>query len=221
MLDYIYFYFELFAFFVCLYTFKKLDRNFKVFLPFLAFIVIYEFANLKYWTLWHHTNAWSNNLETIIEIIIYSRFISSLDKRKQYRKNVRIVLIIIVLFSFIDMIFIQGFFMLNTIAIVFQYSMLTVLVCLYYFNLINNVDESLDIIRYPPFWATAGILFYTLAFLFFYIAFGYMAYKKNYQFFILARVIPNIACLILYSLLSVAFIYQYKKASSMNNIKTL
>ena len=221
MLDYIYFYFELFAFFVCLYTYKKLDRNFKVFLPFLAFIVIYEFANLKYWTLWHHTNAWCSNLETIIEIVIYTRFISALDTRKSYKKSVNIVLFIIVLFSFIDMIFIQGFFMLNTIAIVLQYSMLTVLVCLYYFKLINNVDESLDIIRHPPFWATAGILFYTLAFLFYYIAFSYMAYKQNYKFFILAQVIPNIACLILYSLLSVAFIYQYKKAKSIAVIKTV
>jgi len=221
MLDSIYFYFELFAFFVCLYTYKKLDRNFKVFLPFLSFIVIYEFANLKYWTLWHHTNAWCSNLESIIEIIIYTRFISALDKRKQYRKNVRIVLFIVVLFSFIDMIFIQGFFMLNTIAMVIQYSMLTVLVCLYYFNLMNNVDENLDIIRYPPFWATAGILFYALAFIFYHVAYSYMAYKQNYQFFLLAQVIPNIACLILYSLLSVAFIYQYKKASSINVIKTL
>ena len=221
MLDYIYFYFELFAFFVCLCTYKKLDRNFKIFLPFLAFIVIYEFASLKYWTLWHHTNAWSNNLESIIEVVIYTRFISTLDKRKPYRKNVRLVLFIIVFFSFIDMIFIQGFFMLNTIAMVLQYSMLTVLVCLYYFNLINNVDENLDIIRYPPFWATAGILFYALAFIFYHVAFSYMAYKHNYHFFILAQVIPNIACLILYSLLSVAFIYQYKKANSINAIKTL
>jgi len=220
MLDYIYFYFELFSFFVCLFTYKKLDRNFKVFLPFLTFIVIYEFANLKNWMLWHNTNAWCNNLESIIEIIIYTRFISSLDKRKQYRKNVRLLLFIIVLFSFIDMIFIQGFFMMNTIAMVFQYSMLTVLVCFYYFNLINNVDENLDIMRYPPFWATAGILFYALAFMFYHVAFSYMVYKQNYHFFILARVIPNIACLILYSLLSIAFIYQYKKANSINIIKT-
>ncbi|WP_419700332.1 hypothetical protein [Mucilaginibacter sp. NFX135] len=119
------------------------------------------------------------------------------------------------------MIFIQGFFMLNTIAMVIQYSMLTVLVCLYYFNLMNNVDENLDIIRDPPFWATAGILFYALAFMFYHVAFSYMAYKQNYHFFILARVIINIACLILYSLLSVAFIYQYKKAGFNNVIKTL
>ncbi len=221
MLDDIYFYFELFSFFVCIYTYKKLDSNFKVFLPFLAFIVIYEFASIKYWTLWHHTNAWCSNLESILETIVYARFISSLDKRKSYRKKVHIALFIIVLFSFIDMAFIQGFFMLNTIAMVLQNSMLTVLVCLYYSNLINNVNENLDIVRYPPFWATAGILFYALAFIFFHVAFSYMAYKQNYHFFILAQVIPDIACLILYSLLSVAFIYQYKKAKSTNVIKTL
>ncbi|NHA07767.1 hypothetical protein G7092_28470 [Mucilaginibacter sp. HC2] len=221
MLDYIYFYFELFAFFVCLYTYKKLDRNFKVFLPFLAFIVIYEFANIKYWTLWHHTNVWCYNLESIIETIIYTHFISALDKRKPYRKKVHIALFIIVLFSFIDMAFIQGFFMLNTIAMVLQNSMLTVLVCLYYFNLINNIDEKLDIVRYPPFWATAGILFYALSFMLYHVAYSYMAYKQNYHFLILATVIPDIACLILYSLLSVAFIYQYKKAKSINAIKTL
>jgi len=217
MLDYIYFYFEFLAFSVCLYTYKKLDRNFKVFLPFLAFVVVYEFANIKNWLLWHHTNAWCNNLESIIEIIIYSRFLASLDKRKEYRKKINIALCIIVVFSFIDMLFIQGLFMMNTIAMVFQYCLLTILVCLYYFNLINNVDESLDIIRYPPFWAAAGILFYALAFIFYHIAFSYMVYKQNYHFYILAHVIPNIACLILYSLLSTAFIYQYKQAKSVNN----
>lgn len=218
MLDIIYFYFEFLAFGVCLYTYKKLDRNFKVFLPFLAFVVVYEFANIKSWLLWRHTNAWCANFESIIEIIIYSRFLASLDKRKEYRKKIDIALFIVVVFSFIDMLFIQGFFAMNTIAMVFQYCLLTILVCLYYSHLINNVDESLDIIRYPPFWATAGILFYALAFIFYHIAFSYMVYKQNYHFYLLALVIPNIACLILYSLLSIAFIYQYKQAKFVNNV---
>jgi hypothetical protein len=218
MLNSLYFFFECFAFICCLFVYKSLDKNFKGFLPFLAFIVIYEFANIKDWMLWRHTNTWCNNFEGLIEVTFYSRFIASLDKRTSYRKKVTYLLLIVLIISFIDMLFIQGIFSGNTIAGVVQCSFLAILICIYYYNLINNSDEYLDLIHYPPFLATIGILFYTIATVFYQAAFSYMVYKNNYQFYIIYKVVTNGTCVILYSMLSAAFICQYRKTKQLLNV---
>jgi len=206
MLDYLYFFFELLALISCAYSYKKLDQNFKIFLPFLVFIVIYEFANIYNWLNWHNTNAWCSNFEGIVELVVYGWFMASLDKRKQYRKKVYITVAAGIVITFVDMFFIQGFWNLGTIAIVIQNTILATLVCIYYHNLLNNNDEYLNLLRYPPFYATIGLLFYSLANFFYYAVFSYMLYKNNYYFYILARVITDIGCIFIYSLLAVSFL---------------
>jgi hypothetical protein len=206
MLDYLYFFFELLALISCVYSYKKLDQNFKIFLPFLIFIVVYEYANIYNWLMWNHSNAWCNNLEGIVELFVYGRFMASLDKRKQYRKKVYIAVAAGTVITLIDMFFIQGFWNLGTIAIVIQNGILATLVCIYYHNLINNTDEYLDLLRYPRFYATIGLLFYALTNFFYYAVFSYMLYKNNYNFYILARVFTDLGCVFIYSLLAVSFL---------------
>ena len=206
MLDYLYFFFELLALISCVYSYKKLDQNFKIFLPFLIFIVVYELANIFGWLMWNHTNAWCNNMEGIVELVVYGRFMASLDKRRLYRKRVYTAVVAGSVITLIDMFFIQGFWNLGTIAIVLQNTLIATLVCIYYHNLINNTDEYLDLLRYPPFYATIGLLFYSLANFFYFAVFSYMQYKNNYNFYILARVITDIGCIFIYSLLAVSFL---------------
>lgn len=206
MLDYLYFIFELFAFISCIVFYKKLDQNFRIFLPFLAFIVAYEYVNLFGWLNWHNTNAWCNNIEGLIELTVLGYFMASLDKRIAYRRKVYGVIIAGVIFSIIDIFFIQGFWTLGTIGIVLQNTILAILVCIYYYTLINSSDEYLDLLSYPPFYATIGLLFYSLTNFFYFAFFSYMAYTKNYHFFLVARVICDIGCIFLYSLLAVSFI---------------
>jgi hypothetical protein len=202
----LYIYFELFALICCIVSYKKLDKNFKIFLPFLVFVVIYEYVNIYNWLLWHHTNAWCNNLEGILELGVYGYLIPSFDKRKTYRKKAYLFVAAGILFSFIDYFFLQGIWHLNTIAFVLQYSIVAILVCLYYFNLVKNSDEYLDLLSYPPFYTTVGLLLYSLASFFYYCFFSYMVYKNNFHFYILAKVMPTISSLILYTLLGVSFI---------------
>jgi hypothetical protein len=208
MLYYIYFYFELFAFISCLYCYKRLDSNFKIFLPFLAFIVIYEFINMNYLhlLLWHHTNAWCNNVEVIIELAVYGWFMASLDKRKAYRKKVHIAVAASIAITLVDIFFIQGFWSLSTIAIILKNTLLAILVCVYYYNLLNNVNEHQDLLNFPPFLVTVGLLLYSLTNFFFYAFFNYLVYRNNYHFLKLAQVIPQISCIFIYSPLGVAFL---------------
>jgi hypothetical protein len=213
MLYYINFVFELFAFICCAYTYKKLDSNFKIFLPLLAFVVIYEFVNMYFLNLllWHHTNAWCNNLESIIELAVYGYFIASLDKRKTYRKKVHIAVIACLIITFIDIFFIQGFWTLCTIGIVLKNALLAILVCSYYYNLLNNADDYPNLITFPPFLATMGLLMYTLGNFFYFAFFDYLVNKNNDLFSKLSGIFPIIGCIFLYSLLTLSFLCFLKR----------
>ncbi|MDB5003441.1 MAG: hypothetical protein JWQ34_1666 [Mucilaginibacter sp.] len=206
MLYYNYFYAELLALASCMYAYRKLDSNFKIFLPFLAFVVIYEFANIYNLLLWHHTNVWSVNFEEIVELAVYGRFMASLDKRKTYRNKVYITIAAGIIISLIDVFFIQGFWSLGTIAIVLKNTILAVLVCIYYYNLLNNADDYPDLLGFPPFLATMGLLLYSLANFFYFAFFDYLVRKNNYVFLKLAQVIPQIGCILIYLLLSISFL---------------
>lgn len=206
MLVYIYFYSELLALISCIYAYKKLDSNFKVFLPFLAFIVLYELANIYDLLLWRHTNAWCGNFEGMIELVVYGRFVASLDKRKAYRTKVYMAIAAGIVITFIDIFFFQGFWTPNTIAIALQNTILTTLVCIYYYNLLNNSDEYPDLLKFPPFFATMGLLLYSLTSFFYNVFFSYMVSVKSYRFFIVARIINEISCVAIYSLLAISFL---------------
>ncbi|WP_183561829.1 hypothetical protein [Mucilaginibacter sp. SP1R1] len=183
-----------------------MDKNFKWFLPFLIFVVIYEFVNMYNWMLLHNSNAWCNNLEGILELTLYGLFIASLHKKKAYRNRVYMVTLAGALLSLIDIVFIQGFWKLATIAMLIQNSILVVLVCIYFYSLFNDDDENLNLITHPPFLVATGILFTSLGCFFYYATFSYMIYRNNYHFYILAKVLPSISSLIFNSLLTFAFI---------------
>jgi hypothetical protein len=213
MLSYIFFIFELSAFICCAFTYKKLDDNFKIFLPFLAFVVVYEFINMSYLNLllWHHTNAWCNNLENIIELAVYGYFMASLYKGTTHRKKVYIAVIACLVITVIDIFFIQGFWTLCTIGVVLKNALLAILVCSYYYSLLNNSDDYPDLITFPPFLATMGLLMYSLGNFFYYAFFDYLVHSKNHGFAILALVIPQIGCIFLYSLLTLSFLCFLKR----------
>jgi heme A synthase len=156
--------------------------------------------------LWHHTNAWCNNLEGIIELVVYGYFMASLDKRKPYKKKVYIAVAAGIVITLVDIFFIHGFWMLGTTAIIAQNIIQAVLVFNYYYNLIHNLDEYPDLISYPPFLAATGLLLYSLANCFYFTTFDYLAYKKDYQYPMIVQVIHEISNVFLYTLLGVAFL---------------
>jgi hypothetical protein len=204
----IYFIFELFALVCCAYAYKKLDNNFKIFLPFLVFIVIYEFINIYdiKLLLWHHSNAWCNNLESFIELIVYGQFMASLDARKNYKTRIYIATTIGVIITFIDIFFIHGLWNLATVAMVAQSIMLTCMACVYLYNLFNYSDEYPDLLRFPPFLIAIALLFYSSVNYFFFAPFDNLLAKYNAHLFGIAYLAHEIGIIFLYTFLGLAFL---------------
>jgi len=194
------------TFLFCLYAYKQLDTNFKWFLPYLAFTVVFETANFFNWLIINHTNSWAGNIEELIEFILFTYFMTTLAKRESYKKKVYIFAAFVILFSLIDMAFIQGIWALNTIAMVIQALFILTLICIYYHNLFEEAEEGLALIKHPPFLVATGLLFYFLSKSFYYSCYSYMVYKNNYHFYILAATIPGLSNLLLNSLLIYTFL---------------
>ena len=205
------------AFICCVHAYKRLDKNFKWFLPYLGFVIVYEFATMRGWLTLNHTNSWCNNAEGLMEFLLFIYFMVSLTNKASYKKKVYQLAAIITLLSIIDMLFIQGIWKLNTMAIVLQDLFVLALICIYYGKLLNEAPEHLVLLKHPPFIAVTGLLFYFLSNTFYYSCFSYMAYKNNYHFYILAETLPGISNLLLNLLLIYAFICfsKTKKLSSL------
>ncbi|UOE49651.1 hypothetical protein MTO98_01025 [Mucilaginibacter sp. SMC90] len=214
MLDSLYYVTFIAAFVCCIFTYKSLDQNFKWFLPFLAFGVVYNFPPVFQLLIIRHTNAWCNNFEDILEFICYATFIMSFEKRAKRKKHMYIVAGIIIVLSVIDIFWIQGFWKRATIAIVTQNLFGLWLICSYYYRLLNDDNEEyIELMTYPPFLAVTGIFFYYLAMTFYYSCFSFMVYKNNYHFYLIAATLLDLNSLIINGLFSFSFICFFRKNS--------
>lgn len=206
MLYNLYFISLIIAFLICLYTYKQLDRNFRWFRWYLPFVICVEVASMRGLLIINHTNSWCNNNISLMEFILFTYLITSFNEEALYKKKVYIFAGIIILISLIDMIFIQGIWRLNTIALILQELFVLTLICIYYYNLLKEAREHLVLLKHPPFLAATGLLFYFLSNSAYYSCYSYMAYKNNYHFLILAQTIPGLSNLLLNSLLISAFL---------------
>jgi hypothetical protein len=202
-----YFFFESVALLTVLFQFKNLkNSNYKYFLPFLVFIVAYEYGNIRDWFYIRHSNLYITNITEIASFLFYAIFLMYLINNKRYKKVIRTLISLTFLCALLNMAFIQGFWKLDSITIILQFAVIIFIICLYFYELMNSIDINIPIIKIAGFWLNTGLLFFCLAQFLFYSSFAYMAYKGNYYYFQLARVIANIANAILYSCLSVCFL---------------
>ena len=193
-----------------LYTFKGLDKNLKWFVRYLAFAVVYESLSLWDLLLWHNTDSWCMNFEEMIEFCLFTFYMASIVKKANYKRKVYIGAAIVLLFAFINMFFIQGLWKLNTISEILYCLFILTLVCIYYYNLFDEAEEGLMLLKHAPFLVATGSLFYITAKFFYYSCFSFMVYKNNYNFYILAATIPGIANMLLNILLITAFLCSFK-----------
>ena len=205
---YLYFFFELFAFICCVYAYKNLDSNFKIFLPFLAFVVVYEFTNMFFlkFLLLHHSNAWCNNLEGIVELLVYGQFMASLEKQKQYKRRMYLAVVICLLITLIDIFFIHSFWTLATVAISAQNIILATMAFVYLYNLFNHSDEYPYLLSFPPFLVAIGLLLYSLTGYLYSATFDSLLAKNNYHFFMIAHFVCEISCVFIYTFLGISFL---------------
>ncbi|WP_143014170.1 hypothetical protein [Mucilaginibacter pineti] len=176
----------------------------------MAFSIVYECPLIERWLIWNGTNAPGNNFVEIIEFCLFTYFMASIIQKPTFKRNIYVIASFILLLSFTNMLFVQGFWKRNTISGLSQCLFILTLVCTYYYILLNEAKEEIMLLKHPPFLAATGLLFYIASKSFFYSCFSYMAYKNNYHFYILAGIIPSLANLFLNFLLIVSFAYSSK-----------
>jgi hypothetical protein len=202
-----YVFFQIAALLVALYQYPKIKgTQYKYFVPYLLFIVIYEIGNLKDWFVIDHKNLWITNIAMTISFLFYSFFLLSIIRTITLKKWIKRAVFLSILCFLTDVIFIQGFWHLDTIAILLQLGILIMITCFYFYELLNYTEETLSIIRLPAFWLNTGLLFYCLVSFLSFSAFAYMAYTGNYEYHLLYDITANIANIIFYSFLMITFI---------------
>lgn len=190
----------------CLYAYKYLDTNFRWLLPFIVFCILFETASEFNWLVINHTNASATNIEEIVEFILYARFLLSFSDRPSYKRNMYMCFGIILVLDVVNMAFLQGFWKMNTITMVLQSLFIIALIVNYYYRTLEKAEDGLELIRHAPFLIVTGLLFYFLGKFFLYVCFSYMAYKNNYNFYILAATIPGLSNLLLNFMLIYSFL---------------
>ena len=202
----IYFVFECIALLIVIIQYKKLKHTiYRHFLPYLIFIVVYEFLNLWDWLYINHSNLYLSNIEINISFIYYGYILKQLIRSSTYKKISTRLIIVALFCQVVNTAFIQGFWKFNSITVLFEYAIIIFVTCLYFYELINSISEG-AFIAYPSFWLNTGLLFFCLFDFLYFSSFAYMAYKNNYHYYLLASAIVNTANVILYSCLSVCFL---------------
>jgi hypothetical protein len=207
LISYSYFFFESLALLTAIVQFKKIKgSSYKYFLPFLVFIVLYEFGSIWDWFYINHSNLYITNITEIACFLFYSIFLRSIIKNNRYKKIITSLIIFSQVCACINMLFIQGFWKLDTATILLQFAIIIFIVCLNFYEIMNSIEPSDSIIKLPVFWLSTGLLFFCLAQFLFFSSFAYMAYKHDYHYILLFQVIANIANAILYTCLVVCFL---------------
>lgn len=202
-----YLFFELLAFITSVIKYKALKHTrYVYFIPYLFFIMIYEFGSIKNWFSYKQSNLWISNITLFIFFMFYSVFIYGVIKTKKFKEWIRRLIVFTILCSAANMAFLQGFWGLDTITILLQFAVLIAIICLYFYELMNYMGKELNILRLPGFWLNTGLLFFCLGQFLFYSSFAYMAYKNNYNFSVLHHVVISISIAILYSFLTISFL---------------
>ena len=111
----IYFVFECTALIVVIIQYKKLKHTaYKYFLPYLIFIVVFEFLNLWDWLYINHSNLYLVNITDIIQFVFMGFFLRNFLIKRLFKK-ISLSLILITLFcSLMNMAFLQGFWKMDS-----------------------------------------------------------------------------------------------------------
>ncbi|MCO5936714.1 hypothetical protein NAF17_14315 [Mucilaginibacter sp. RB4R14] len=202
-----YLFFELLAFITSVVRYKALKHTrYIYFIPYLFFILIYEYGSIENWFIFKQSNLWITNITLFIFFLFYSIFVYGLIETVKFKEWIRRLIVLTIICSAANMAFLQGFWGLDTITILLQFAILISITCLYFYELMNLTGKELKVLRLPGFWLNTGVLFFCLGQFLFFSSFAYMAYLKIYQFSVLHHVVANIANAILYSFLTISFL---------------
>lgn len=140
----------------------------KWLLPFLILIVSVELYGRYLRKVLHQPNAWLYNISVPIEYLFYAVLFYLEYKLPKVKKATLAFMVLFLIFSLLNIAFVQGFYAFNTnILKVGSFSMM-VFSCIYFVELFRQ-ERHVQILKEPMFWLATGVFlfntgefFYTL-----------------------------------------------------------
>lgn len=206
MYRYLFLFVETIALIICLLCYRKFNlTRYKLFLPYLAIIILYEIGSINKLLAINKSNLWIVNFEVLFEFLFFSFFIISAYRDRKEKKIFGAIALLTFFFTLIDIFFIQGVMRLCSIAIVLQYALLIVMVCRFFYKLMQHFEKDNSLLKQPDFWVNTGCLFFFLVGFMTFASFN-LAYARPHFFRVIFDIINGVANIILYSCLIISFI---------------
>lgn len=187
--------------------------NHGVLKKFILLIVPYAIVNwVNFWASTNNDdlNILAYNLIRIYELIFIGWFYSQLIKSTKTLKRFKILNWILIVVSILNILFIEGFYELNSYTIILG-SCISVYYIFEYFKEMIQHTQSINLLQNPFFWISIGYLFLFIG-LFILVCFGaYFKYLNDFDSFLpIWYLFNNLIFTILYSCLLIAFSFRLK-----------
>jgi hypothetical protein len=179
--------------------------------PFFLFITLFvECVTPLKLIRFHGTNHWFFNIFTTLEFIYYGYLFYHIIDAPAKRKVMPLVFLLFILFTIINIFYIQGQGRFHTISYRVG-AIVMIVLCFYYFRQLTRLTGYINLLQNPYFWISTGILFFYLGFFFYFSAFDYIVYNKLPFNLSLWMIISNTLNVLLYSSFVIALLCPGKK----------
>lgn len=191
-----------------------MHSHLKLYPLFLGIIVVFEFGVIRNWFTINHSNLWAINMITVFQFTFYSFYLKSVVANKQKKKSIFHGLVILLILTITNILFIQGFWRLHSYTLLLATIFIVYWICSFFAQLLKIEGTEINILKYSDFWISTGLLFFYLGCFTFIASFEFMAYQNDFAYLSLSLIILNITNIILYLFLSIGFICHHKTPQS-------
>lgn len=140
--------------------YKRLQPQWlRLFFYFIVFTFITDAGASMYSAYFKKSNHFLVNICYVVTFLFYFFLFYRNAETKKIKKAVYTSAIIYILFALCDVVFINGFYFLNTYSFCVG-SILIIFCCMLYFMWLFSSDKLINYFKIPMFWIATGLLFY-------------------------------------------------------------
>lgn len=198
--------FEIGAFLVSLWCYQQIrDTPLKWFIPYLFFIVCVELVALYMMEVLKMHNVKLYNVTVPIEYIFYVYLFYRYLQGTMIKRVALILLIFIPSFSYLNLLFVEGFTNFSTTNLLVCSAIVVILCCAYFVDLFRG-EEEIALLREPMFWITTGVLFFNLGGLSPNLFWQYLLRNTSKEYSDLIQLINDSLIYVLYTFISIGLL---------------
>jgi hypothetical protein len=198
--------FEIGAFLVSLLCYQKIkDKPLKWFIPYLFFIVCIELTALYMMAVLKVHNVQLYNVSVPIEYSFYAYMFYNYLQGSMIKKTALILTVFILVFSFLNLLLVEGFTEFSTTNLLVSSTVVVVLCCAYFVDLFKR-EEEISLFREPMFWITTGLLFFNLGELSTTLFWQYLLRNSKPEYSKLLRMVNGTLIYVLYTFISIGLL---------------